>query len=116
MTGDRIRIDGLRLETRVGVPDEERRQPQSVEVSLEIFPENGFAGLGDRIDRTVDYYEVAQALRRAAGQGERKLIETLAEDLAEAALAFAGVGRVTVEVRKFILPDTRYVSVTIERP
>ena len=116
MTEDRIRIDGLRLETRVGVPDEEREQPQTVEVSLVIVPEKGFAGLDDRIERTIDYYEVTRALQQVAAKGERKLIETLAEDLAEAALAFDGVGRVTVELRKFILPETNFVSVFIRRP
>ncbi|MCB1078701.1 MAG: dihydroneopterin aldolase [Verrucomicrobiae bacterium] len=112
-TADRIRIRGLRLATRVGVPDEERAAPQTVAVDVEIVPATPLSGLGDDIGKTVDYFEVAEALKRVAATGERKLIETLAEDLGRAALAFDGVAGVTVEVRKFILPETDWVSVTV---
>ena len=54
-------------------------------------------------------------LREIAATGERKLIETLAEDLAAAVTAFDGVGAVTLEVEKFILPDCDRVSVEITR-
>ena len=116
MTRDRIQVQGLRLETRVGVPDEEREDPQEVAVDLLMVPVTALSGLGDEIARTVDYYEVTQALTRVAAEGERKLIETLAEDLAEAALGFEGVEAVTVTVRKFILPETDWVSVTVTLP
>lgn len=116
MTRDRIQVQGLRLETRVGVPDEERAEPQEVAIDLLLVPDSRLSGLGDEIGRTVDYYEVTQALARVAAEGERKLIETLAEDLAKAALDFDGVVAVTVTVRKFILPETDWVSVTVSLP
>ena len=83
---DRIRIQGLKLETVIGVPDEEREASQLVAVDVEIVPANRFDQLNDEIDGTVDYFEVTQALKRVAGKGERKLIETLADDLAKAVL------------------------------
>jgi len=52
-------------------------------------------------------------MKRVAATGERRLIETLAEDLGRAALSFAGVAGVTVGVRKFILPETDWVSVEV---
>lgn len=112
-TADRIRIRGLSLSTRVGVPDRERAAPQTVAVDVEIVPAAGLTGLNDEIGRTVDYFEVAEALKRAASAGERRLIETLAEDLGRAVLGFEGVAGVTVEVRKFILPGTDWVSVSV---
>jgi dihydroneopterin aldolase len=112
-TTDRIRIQGLKLETRVGVPDAERAVPQTVAVDVEIVPAGRLSGLGDEIARTVDYFEVAEAMKRVAATGERRLIETLAEDLGRAALSFAGVAGVTVGVRKFILPETDWVSVEV---
>lgn len=116
MTPDRIRIQGLRVSTRVGVPDEERAEPQTVAVDVTLVPTTDLSGLGDEIGRTVDYFEVAEALKRVAAEGERRLIETLAEDFATAALAFPGVESVTVEIRKFILPETDWVSVKVTLP
>ncbi len=115
MSSDRIQIRGLRLVTRVGVPDEERALPQSVAANLSITPTKSFRNLGDRIEGTVDYYAVSQRLREVASAGERRLIETLAEDLAAAVLAFEGVAAVTLEIEKFILADCDRVSVEISR-
>ena len=112
---DRIYIKDLVLPTVVGVPTEERELPQSVSVSLAITVSDSFQGIKDDLEKTVDYYEIAQALRRVAASGERKLIETLAEDLAEAVLQFDRVREVDLEVEKFILPNCGSVSVEITR-
>ncbi len=112
---DRIQIKGLRLVTRVGVPEEERALPQSVAANVSITLAKSFKGFDDRIENTIDYYRVSKRLREIASAGERRLIETLAEDLAAAVLAFDGVSAVTLEVEKFILPDCDRVSVEITR-
>ncbi len=112
---DRIHIKGLRLVTRVGVPEEERALPQSVAVNVTLNLAASSGSFEDRIDRTIDYYQVAQRLRGIASSGERQLIETLAEDLAAAVLEFNGVASVSLELEKFILPDCDRVSVEITR-
>jgi dihydroneopterin aldolase len=58
---------------------------------------------------------MSEALRDKAAEGERKLIETLAEDLAAVVINFDGVCAVTLEVEKFILADCDAVSVEITR-
>jgi dihydroneopterin aldolase len=113
---DRIHIKSLVLSTVVGVPDEERALPQSVSVNATLLlGEKSLEGIDDDLARTVDYYEVSQAMRKVASTGERKLIETLAEDLATAILQFDGVRSVLLEVEKFILPNCGAVSVEIKR-
>lgn len=116
MTSDRIRIQGLKLKTRVGVPAEERAAPQEVAVDVVLVPATDLSGLDDEIARTIDYFEVTESMKRVASEGERRLIETLAQELGEAALAFEGVSEVSVTVRKFILPETDWVSVTVDLP
>ncbi len=116
MTSDRIGIQGLKLSTRVGVPDEERATSQTVAIDVTLVPATDLSGLDDDIGRTIDYFEVAEAMKRVAANGERKLIETLAEDLARTALEFSGVESATVVIRKFILPDTDWVSVSVTLP
>ena len=110
---DRIVIRGLRLTSRIGVPVEERAEPQTLRAHLtlevERFPE------GDEIEGTVDYKAVADRVTGLAGEGERKLIETLARDIAGLVLREFAVSKVRVEIEKKILPETDWVGVVIER-
>lgn len=112
---DHIKISGLRLVTRIGVPEEERARPQSLSVDVLITLSKSFKGFDDRIEHTIDYFQVSERLREVAAEGERRLIETLAEDLAAAVVDFDGVCAVTLEVEKFILADCDSVSVEITR-
>lgn len=112
---DKIHIKKLVLPTVVGVPEEERELPQSISVNATLFIEHGFEGIEDDLEGTVDYFSVTQEMRKIAATGDRKLIETLAEDLCEAILGFKGVGKVKLEVEKFILPNCGAVSVEIKR-
>jgi len=113
---DQIRLSAIRVSTHIGVPDEERAQPQSLEVDLTLVPVKGFAQAGDELEGTIDYFSVWQRVHEIAGEKPRKLIETLAEELANAVLKeYEAVAEVGVVVRKFILPQTGSVSVTIWR-
>ena len=111
---DSIVIKSLRVEVRVGVPEEERAQPQSLEIDLRL--EGDFRGLDDDIARTTDYAAVCVRVRDKCRAGEFRLIETLAEILAGEILGgFNRVTAVEIEVRKFILPETQYVGVSLRR-
>jgi len=112
---DKIEIRGLWIQSRVGVLDEERAKTQKLSVDLIIYPIVPLQGLSDDITRTVDYDRVATAVRDAAEEGTRRLIETLAEDIAGVVLGFGGVEKVEVELKKYVLPNTDYVSVTVCR-
>jgi FolB domain-containing protein len=111
---DRIAIHDLTVFYCVGVPEEERAQPQRLALCVEM--EHDFAGLGEDLARTIDYYAVSRRLLQFGEGKSWKLIETLAVELAEAILREFRPARVTVEVKKFILPETQYVSVTVARP
>ena len=111
---DAIRINGLEVQARIGVPDEERAQPQRL--VLDVVLESDFRGLGDDISRTTDYAAAAEWLRAECARCEVRLVETLAEDLTAGLLErFPRVSAATIGIRKFILPDTRDVSVRIRR-
>src|SRR6266853_1783154 len=83
------------------------------EAPLEV--ERGFRELGDDLRNTVDYFAVCQAVKALAGARPRRLIETLAEEIAAAVLRDFAVAAVEVELRKFILPDTAFVAVKLRR-
>lgn len=108
---DVIIIKGLKIDAFVGVPDEERKHPQRLEVDAVLCPLNTFAEIGDAIDRTVDYHTAVRRIEALAGSHPRRLIETLAREIAEMLVQDFPARRAEVEVRKFILPETEYVSV-----
>jgi 7,8-dihydroneopterin aldolase/epimerase/oxygenase len=108
---NKIVIRHLAVQTHIGVPDKERAEPQKLLVTVEIEPLLSFAALQDHIERTVDYDAVARSIRALAGRRPRRLIETFAEEIAALILQDFRARRVSVEIRKFILPDTDYVAV-----
>jgi len=112
---DTIEITGLRAATYIGVPEEERANPQTVAIDAILQPTQGFAGIKDDIEGTIDYYTVSLRLREVAADRPRKLIETLANDLAAAVLKDTSIAAIEIRVRKFILADTDSVAVRIRR-
>lgn len=97
---DQIVIRGIRGVGHHGVFDHERRDGQefSVDVTLDVAT-SGAASSDDLAD-TVDYGLVANAVHALIVGEPVDLIETLAERIASACLAFAGVQQVAVVVHK----------------
>jgi dihydroneopterin aldolase len=112
---DEIRIEELELRARIGVLDEERAEPQRLTVSVTLQPRGGFRGLQDDLRRTVDYAAVCAELEAFVSGRTDKLLETLADAMADQLLRRFELTRVELELRKFVLPQTRYVAVRIAR-
>jgi dihydroneopterin aldolase len=110
-----VEIIDLKVPTRIGVPGAERSRPQTIafNIRFQILP--AFRDLRDEIDRTVDYGAVAAEIRSAAEQNRAQLIETLAGDVADRLITRFPLLRVEVELKKFVLPNTEYVSVRTAR-
>ncbi|WP_367872511.1 dihydroneopterin aldolase [Luteolibacter sp. Populi] len=113
--GGQIEIRRLRVKTRIGVPEEERAAVQELLVTVRIKPRLDFAAMGDEIGKTIDYAALAAAIQELAMEKPRRLIETLAEDVASLVLTDPGAAAVEVTVEKFILPDTECVAVHLRR-
>ncbi|GAB4169103.1 MAG: hypothetical protein Fur0032_07520 [Terrimicrobiaceae bacterium] len=112
---DEIVIRGLRVSCRIGVPDEERAEEQEIELDVTIEPVIPFEMMNDDVAQTVDYALVCDRLKALAAAKPRHLIETLASDLASLIITEFPCRRVTIDVRKFILPDTDWVGVRHSR-
>ena len=112
---DTVEIHRLKLATHIGVPDEERAERQTLLATVRMTPYGGFEGLHDEIRNTVDYHAVALELQALAGAKPRKLIETLARDIAGHILGNHPVASVEVTLEKHILPDTECVAVHLRR-
>lgn len=115
MNPDEIEIHRLQVETHIGVPDEERAEPQTLWISVWMRPSQDLQGLHDKVENTVDYYAVSLALAELAASKPRHLIETLATDVAEFLLSTYPLQSVDVKVEKRILPNADFVAVKITR-
>lgn len=113
--GDEIEIRRLAVETHIGVPDEERANPQTLWLTVRMRPSQGFRGIRDDVANTVDYHGVSLSLAALAAEKPRHLIETLATEIAEFLLSGYPLSSVEVEVEKRILPDADSVSVRMRR-
>lgn len=111
----KITIEDLEVFFHVGVPDEERAQPQRLLLTVEMDSDFSAAAQTDKLDATIDYFAVSQRLRKLGEGRNWKLIEKLAADVAELVLSEYNPQRVTVEVKKFPIPQARYVSVWLTR-
>ncbi len=112
---DQIIIQDLEVHYRVGVPDEERAQPQKLHLCLQIDHEFDMAQSSDDLSHTIDYGKITADLGHFGESRSWKLIERLANDIAQWILNDFGASRVQVEVRKFIIPSAKFVAVRVTR-
>ncbi len=112
---DTIEIRRLRVSTLIGVPDDERGVAQTLLVTVKMAPSQGFGVLADEISRTVDYHQISLEIEALAAARPRRLIETLATDIAGHLLASHPLQYVAITIEKHILPNTECVAVHIER-
>jgi dihydroneopterin aldolase len=113
---DQIIINELEVFIRVGVPEAERAKPQRLLVTVELDRDFTAAARNDHLRETIDYHAVAMRLASFGRRRSWKLIESLAVDMAESLLCEFEPLRISVEIKKFILPQTRHVSVRVTRP
>jgi 7,8-dihydroneopterin aldolase/epimerase/oxygenase len=113
---DTITLHDLEVFYRVGVPEEERSQPQRLLLNIELAHDFSAAAAGDDLSKTINYFEVSQRLLHFGRERSWKLIETLALEIADLLLTEFHPAQVSVEVKKFILPEARHVAVRVTRP
>ena len=110
-----IGIKGLEVMAHVGVPDEERRVAQRLLIDLRFDAANQPAELNDDLALTIDYDVLSRRVAEIAAERPRKLIETLADELTAVLLKEFSLRWIELTIRKFILPQTEWVSVTVRR-
>ncbi len=115
MTMDLITLQDLEVFYHIGVPDEERVHPQRLLITVEMETDITRAAAGDDLTHTINYYDVSRRLLDLGRGRSWRLLETLSTEIATIVLAEFGAARVRVEVKKFIIPEARHVSVRIER-
>lgn len=116
---DIIRIDNLEVYAYHGVYDEEKEKGQYFYVNAELYTNTRKAGMNDDLDASTNYGTVCDFIHDFMTKHTYDLIETVAEQLAQALLLeFKLVKNVLLEIRKPHAPiekEFESVSVEIER-
>lgn len=97
---DTIQLRGVRLQARVGVPDEERAAPQQIIVDADLDWDIRAAAAKDDFSATIDYAAVRDTLAEVASAQPWHLIEAIAERMAAALLDRYPTARVRILLKK----------------
>lgn len=113
---DRVFIRDLRIDTIIGVHTWERQVRQSLYLDIDMAWDQRRAAQTDDLQFALNYQAVAECVIQLAQGRDYQLIETLAEDCAQAILQAFTVPWVRLSVKKpGALMQAGTLGVTIER-
>ena len=100
MPPDVLRLRNMRFFAYHGLFPEENRLGQHFEVDIDLFGDLSRAGTSDDVDQTLNYPEIYELIEKVVTQQRFKLVEALAEHIAqEVGERFAPID-LTLRVRK----------------
>ena len=113
---DIVFIEGLRIDTVIGVYDWEREIRQTLCLDLELGADTTLAAKNDELAHALDYKAISDRLIEFVGGSEYELLETLAERIAELLQSEFGIAWLRLRLAKpGAVPAASNVGVLIER-
>ena len=113
---DVVFIRGLRADAVIGVHDWERRLRQTLVIDVTLATDAGSAATTDRLPETLDYDAVAQRVSALVEGSQFRLIESLAEAIANLLREEFGVPWLHLRLSKpGAVANAEAVGIEIER-
>ena len=113
---DILSIEGLKVETTIGVYKWEREVKQSVIIDLVLEIKNTNSAFQDSIESAVDYTAVSDVVSNLVQSSSYLLIESLAEAIAKQILKEFAIRKVRLKLSKpSAIQSASNVSIHIER-
>lgn len=113
---DRIFLRDLRVDTIIGIYEQERVNKQTVSIDLTMPGDIRRAAASDHIDDTLNYQAVAERIATMTAASSYQLVETLAERIAAICMDEFAMPWIEVRVNKpGAVKDARDVGVHIAR-
>ena len=113
---DNLSIEGLKVDTIIGVYQWEREVKQSVIIDLVLETKSTSSGLEDSIEFAVDYVAVSDMVSNLVQSSSFLLIETLAEAIAGKLLKEFAIRSIRLKLSKpSAIQNAENVGITIER-
>lgn len=103
-------------EASIGAYDHETGRRQKIRINVDMSVNEAGDGHGDRLENVVCYDQVIRGIETILGAGHIKLVETLADRIADLVLQDRRITAVRVRVEKLdAVKNTASVGVEIER-
>lgn len=116
LADDRVMIEDLRIPACIGVYPHEKLQQQAVALTIEMGLPTQRCFRSDRVEDTIDYAAVADAVRKLAVSRHFNLIECLAEQISNVILDCFGAAWVKIRICKMgVIPDAKCAAAVITR-
>jgi len=113
---DKILINALQLETKIGVNEWEQRIKQKVLVDIELSYDIKPAAESDDINKTINYQTLCDAITHYVEEQSYQLIESLAEAISNLILSeFKPIALTLTLTKPKAIKNATSVAVSIER-
>ena len=112
---DRLMIQELTAECRLGVYEWEQEKLQTVWIDLELAIDSARVAKTDDVKDAIDYGRLVTSVKQLAQEKSYRLLETIAEAIASLILSQFETSEVRVRVKKRALPGIGYAAVEVER-
>ena len=113
---DKIIIEGLEIDTIIGVYDWERKQKQKLVFDIALVTDLSKAMKSDRVEDTIDYAKVAGLIEVLTKTHQPELLERFADILIDEIFDTFDVSAIQLKMTKpDILQQTRTVGIELYR-
>ena len=115
---DKIHISEISCLAYLGVPPQERENPQEILIDVVLSLNLEQAVHSDEVTSTVDYVGIVEKVKETLEERRYCLLESVAVDLCRSILTDTKIKFVQVKVRKFpevLREEVRYVEVEMTR-
>lgn len=100
MSQDQIFVEGVKIDTIIGVLPHERTTRQPIELDLHLTLAQNNAARSDELMDTLDYAELTKSLTAYVESTSFQLIERLAQDIIDWLWRYQLITHVALELRK----------------
>ena len=111
-----IFLHGLKLVTKIGVPDWERAISQQLTIDVDIQLKGDQIFDSNDISKTIDYALIESEIKMIASKHKHHLLEDFGEDIISCLKEKFYFEKIILKISKQkILPDTDFVGVILKR-
>ncbi len=96
----KVFVRGLKVEAMIGAYEHEKLAPQPLSIDLEVEVIEPSSPAADRLEDVVCYNRLTEGIKAILAEGHIKLVETLAERIADLAMSHSMVLGVSVRIEK----------------
>jgi len=111
-----IFLHGLKLNTKIGVPDWERAISQQLIIDVDIRLKGDQIFNSNNLSQTIDYALIESEIKKIGLKHEHRLLEDFGEDIVSQLKEKFQFEKIILRIsKKNILPDTNFVGIILER-